>query len=245
MRTITRAMSRPGLCSALIVAAALASCGGSADKSSTTAAATSVSTTTKAPPPPAAPAGHLSPAEYDSMRRLVSDLGKLDKAKGTAAGVRIARSACRKFAAAPSTELMLANRSLCTQLVRLLVVVSRFSTQKKECQQAAQAGDVSCFSQLYRSLAGTARVIGVRAAAVNPLVRKRRLSATCARAVGTTKKDIDSYKSLTRHARGAALALEAKDQPRLQRALTALGHDFDSTGDQTTAKTLHQLRACR
>lgn len=244
MRTITRATSRPGLASALIVAAALASCGGSADKPASTAA-TSVATTAKAPPAPAAPDGHLSPAEYDSMRGLVEEIGKLERIKDTKAGLHAVRSACRGFASAPRTELMVANQSVCAQLVRLIRVVSRFDTQQKECQQAAQAGDLSCFAQLYRSLAGAARVIAVRAEAANAAGRKRHLASACARAVNTKPGEIDNYRSLTRDSRAAALALEAKDQARLQRALAAIKHDFDYDNGESTAKTLRQLRACK
>lgn len=246
MRTITRATSRLGLASALIVVTALASCGGSGDKPATSAASSaSTSTTTKAPAAPAAPDGHLAAAEYDSMRGLVEELGKLERIKGTKGGLRAVRSVCRGFASAPRTDLMVANQSVCAQLVRLIRVVSRFETQQKECQQAAQAGDLSCFAQLYRSLAGTARVIAVRAEAANAASRKRHLAGACARAVNTKPGEIDNYRSLTRDSHAAALALEAKDQARLQRALAAIKRDFDYDNGESTAKTLRQLRACR
>lgn len=241
MPTITRATWRPGLASALIAAAALAACGGSDDKPASTAA-TSVATTTKAPP---APDGRLSAGEYDSMRGLVASVGKLEKLVGTKAGIRGVRSACRDFASAPRTELMLANRSLCAQIARLLEVVGRFQSQQKVCEQAAQAGDVSCFAQLYRSLAGTARVLAVRAEAANGAMQERRLTGACARAVGTPRGDLAAFRAVARDARGAALALEAKDQARLQRALAAITRDFESVSDETTTETLRRLRACR
>ena len=59
MRTITRATSRPGLCSALMVAAALAACGGSDENPGTTAASTAMRTSSK---PASAPDGRLSAA---------------------------------------------------------------------------------------------------------------------------------------------------------------------------------------
>jgi hypothetical protein len=243
MRTITRGTSRLGLCSALIVAAALAACGGSEDKP-LPKATTSVSTPTKEPPAPA-PDGHLSAGEYKSMQAIVTKLGKLEKIDDTAKGIRAVQSACRDFAAAPPTKLTLANKSVCGQLVRLLRVVGRFESQQKECEQAAQAGDVSCFAQNYRSLAGTARVIAVRAEAANAEVRARHLTGECASEVGTKKKEIQQYRSLSRDARGAALALEAKDQARLERALAAIKQDFDSGDDESTAESLRKLRACR
>lgn len=247
MRTITRATSRPGLASALIVALALASCGGSDDKPASIAA-TSVATTAKAPPAPAAPDGHLSAAEYESMRKLTKRFDKLGHVRPpAAAGVRSLRSACRGLAAAPQTDLMVAERSMCNQAVRLLGVIARFSSEKerRECNRAAQVGDVSCFAQVYRSLAGSARVTAVRGEEVNAAARDRHLSAVCVLGVGFTKRGLDSYRVVARHARGAALALEAKDQARLNRALAAINADFKAGGVQSAAATLRQLRACR
>jgi hypothetical protein len=242
MRTITRATSRPGLCSALIVAAALASCGGSDEKPATTAA-TSVATTTKAPTPPA-PNGRLSAAEYETTREVVVRVGKLERST-TKVSTRALQSACRAFASGPRTELMVVNRSGCVQLVRLLEAVRQFGTRKQECEQAAQAGDVSCYAQLYRALAGTARVLAVRGEQANAVVRTRRLAGACARVVGTSGQDLDGFRAIARHARGAALALEAKDEPRLRRAQAAIARDFQSRDDESTAQILRWLRTCR
>jgi predicted trehalose synthase len=228
----------------LLVAAALASCGGSDDKQATTAA-TSISTTTKAPPAPPAPDGHLSLAEYESLRAVLKRAGRIGRVRDATTGARVVRSACSSLKSGTRTELILSIRRQCAQLVRVLVIATRFTRQQRECEQAARVGDVSCFAQLYRVLAGTARVVAVRFEEGNMIVRKRHLSGLCARVMTNSKPEIDKYRSLSRHSRGAALALEAKDQARLQRALAAIRQDFVGNDSESISSTLRQLRTCR
>jgi hypothetical protein len=215
------------MCFLLVAASALASCGGGSSKttpSSTQSSPTTTATTTAAE----APGGHLSSAEYDSIHAMLLVFRKLDGAKDAAATVRVVRPACRTLASAPRTELMDATRSECAQILRFLTVAGRFVTGKAECTRAAQAGDISCFAVLYRSLAGASRVLAVRGAALNARLRDRKLPAACAREIGDSRRELRAYKTLSRDAHGAALALEARDQARLQRAVAAISGDFNN-----------------
>jgi hypothetical protein len=230
----------------LLAASALASCGGSSKTTpSTTQDTTAMTTTTTAAE---APVGHLSAAEYESIHAMLVVFRKADGVKDAAGTIRVVRPACRTLASAPRTELMDASRSECAQILRFLMVAGRFVTGKAECTRAAQAGDISCFALLYRSLAGASRVLGVRGAELNARLRERKLPAACAREIGDTTRELRAYKMLSRDAHGAALALEARDQARLQRALAAIRADFNTAAAADASAITSPARfarACR
>jgi hypothetical protein len=229
----------------LLGAWALASCGGSSKTTPSTSQDTTATTTTTVAE---ASVGHLSAAEYKSLRAMLLVFRKADGVKDAAATIRVLSPACRTLASAPHTELIDASRSECAQILRFLMVAGRFVTNKAECTRAAQAGDISCFAVLYRSLAGTSRVLAVRGADLNARLRERKLPAACVREIGDSSRELGAYSTLSRNAHGAALALEARDQARLQRALAAIDGAFNtaSAADKSAVTAPGRFaRACR
>ena len=231
------------------VTAGLTSCGSSSSKQATTSngpASTTASATTTAPQA-AQPVGKLSASEYGQIHGAMLELAKLDKLHGDKAlrkTLKIGRPACSKTGT--ETDLLAQFHSTCVQSFRFVSAAQRLFTHKAECTQAAQAGDISCWSDLFRSLGRSARVTVIRQQGLNGALRKRGIKGRCANAIGSTNKDIRSGHAVVHDSLSAAHALEARDKAAFLRATHRLDHDLNSgDGNNSADKALRDVATCR
>jgi hypothetical protein len=227
---------------ALTAVLTLAACGSSDSASTTSAPATT--TTAQAPRPAnAEPKGKLSRPEYRSLRAAYDALERLEKTKDLGKVVRVGSRACLKLTT--QTELLAAVHADCVQAIRFLGKARQMVTRKAECTRAGQAGDISCFADLFRSLGRSARVEMVRAGAVNSVLHKRRIRGQCAAGIGTNKRELAAVRRVVHDALGAAHALEARNEGAFQRAASNLQVDLDAIDSGSAGNTPRQLKACR
>jgi hypothetical protein len=218
----------------------LAGCG-SSDKTATTTAATATATKTVAGP--AEPSGKLSPQEYAQAKAALGQLAKIERTHNLSRAVVMSLPACRRLRV--KTALLTALRANCVQVFRAVHAVAELERQTPTCTRDARAGDISCFSNLFRSIGRSTRASVVRSAQMNRELRRRRIRGACARALGSTSAQQANTRAITHDALSAAHALEARDDAAFRRAATRLDSDFTSPGStQTFAIALRQLRAC-
>ena len=208
---------------------------GPGSSSTTTPAATTTTSTATAHADE--PKGKLSPTEYATLVRTTKRLGR---------GARhAALPVCRQLSVA--TALVRAKRSECVQLFRMVGAMQSFVTKQKECTAAQQAGDVSCYVDLLRRLARSARVTAVRIAAVSQILHRRGIGGACASELAETNSNVRDVATLMHDSFAAARALEARDQPAAQAAAARLQADLRSlgSGGESTAESLRKLATCR
>jgi hypothetical protein len=232
---------------AIALVCGLAACGGSDDPAptqtaqATTTATTSTSTSTSTN---AEPKRKLSRPEYDSIRSAYRLLLPLEKSNDIGKAIRAGRKACVRITT--QTALLAAIHAECMQTLRFLGKGRQLVTRKAECTRAANAGDISCFAELFRGLGRSARVDTVRSAQLNAALRRRRIGGACARAIGSSKKELAAGRAVVHDALGAAHALEARRLEAFQRATARLQGELNQTNSaKSVAKGLRQLEACR
>lgn len=231
---------RRTVCVGLLVTAA--GCGSSDSKSPSPQTTTQASTTT-ATQKAEAPLGKLSAAEYREIHDAVTELAKVERSKSPARAVREVNAACDHLA----TETVLVQRidSVCEQTVRAVRALRALETHKHECSQALNAGDVSCYSNLFRTIGRAARVYGVRGLALNAEVRHRRFAGACAKALGISRKDLANADATTHHAISAANAAERRDGDAFTRATARLQEDLQADDGGSPREDLRHLKSCR
>lgn len=224
----------------LVTALALPACG---SKDSPQLVVTTTTPTTAAPKADE-PKGKLSADEYRSLREAYEVLAPLDSVKLSRKALRSANRACSKMAT--HTELVSTVRADCMQTMRFYGKALAMATRESECTRAAQAGDMSCFADVFRSFGRSVRVAAVRAAATNNVLRKRAIGGDCARAIGTDVKELAAARDANRAGIAAAHAIEAKNKEALQRARDRLGAALDrmDSADQSSRAALRQLKSC-
>jgi hypothetical protein len=222
---------------------AVAGCGGSDDpKPATTTAATTPRSTAK--PANAEPNGKLSRPEYRSLRAAYGLLAPLDDSKDYGKVLRAGRRACVRVTT--QTELLATVHADCVQTMRFYSKAVAMVRRQAECTRAAQAGDTSCFADVFRSLGRSARVAGVRSAATNAALRKRAIRGDCAKAIGTDERELAAARDVHRAGIRAAHALEAKNKSSFENAVSRLTAALDRMdAADTSARDAHRrLKAC-
>jgi hypothetical protein len=226
-----------------VVVAGMAGCGSSDPQPAATVQTQATTTTTTAKPANAEPEGKLSAPEYRSTRGAYRILQRLEDSNDLNKLVRAGNRACTKITT--QTELLAAVHADCVHSIRFLDRARQMVARKAECTRAAEAGDISCFAELFRSLGRSARVESVHAVRVNTVLRKRGIHGRCAAAIGTSNRQLRSARAVVHDALGAAHALEARNQATFMRATSRLKADLDGTDDgASAAKTMRQLRSC-
>ncbi|MFL5894295.1 MAG: hypothetical protein ACJ76Z_04175 [Thermoleophilaceae bacterium] len=236
---------RPAWFAATLLALLVANgCGSSSKKTAptTTAAPT---TTTSASKPPVAPKGKLLPGEYAVLVKAARLGKKADHVKGLRAKQTVLHRECGLLAAAPGTPLMQAQRRLCGRGVGLVAAVFAFTAQGRECKQAAAAGDISCYAQLFSQLARSARSVTASAYELNAALRRRGLRGRCAKGIGlASASDLKAAAAIGKSARGASQAAYARDEGRFQEAARQLDASFKDLDSGSNETELAQLRTC-
>jgi hypothetical protein len=233
------------LCLLAVVAVAVAGCGSkdTPKPAATTSAQTSTSAT--APKPSnAEPKGKLSAAEYRSVRAAYKMLVPLDNSKNLRKVVRTGTRACTKVTT--QTELLATVHTDCVRIMRFYGKAAALVTRRAECIRAAQAGDTSCWADVFRSVGRSARLAGEQRAMVNKVLRKRAIRGDCAAALGYDRQELAVPRDVLRAGLGAAHALEAKNQGAFERAarnLTDALDRFDS-GNSSMRDSFRRLKAC-
>ena len=222
----------------------IAGCGSKDSATMTTGASTPTTTTTTAPPKKAEePKGKLSAAEYKAARAAIKRTAKFKKGESVKRALRIIDAACGELTV--QTELVQRLKSACVQQRRAVVAIGRLKTQKRECTVALNAGDVSCWSYVFRSIGRAARVSIVRERAINAEIRRRGLRGKCAEELRSSEKDLGNADAVVHDAISAANAAERRDGDAFLRATQRLQQDFDSGNDDTTPnEELRKLKTC-
>jgi hypothetical protein len=229
-------------CLLVVTVLAFAGCGSKDSDTKTAASAATTSTTTSAKAADE-PSGRLSRNEYASIRRAYRILEKLEGQSELGSGVRVVGRACAEVSRA--TALMDALRSECVATRRFLERARELRARPPGCTRAGQAGDVSCFAELFRNIGRSARVESVHAKRINSELRKRKIRGACADAIGSETKDIANTRQIVHDALGAAHALEARNEDSFRRASARLQVDLGEVDDgSSNAQAFRQLRAC-
>jgi hypothetical protein len=225
----------------VVAVAAMAGCGSGDSKVASTGA---TSSTTTAQAKADGPQGKLSRDEYRSVAAAYKLLAPLNGSKNPGRTLRVAKRACSKVTT--QTELLAAVHAECVQTGRFLEKAVALVRRQAECTRAAQAGDTSCFADLYRSLGRSARVAAVRGAGTNAALRKRGIDGACAKAIGTDPKVLAAARDVHRAGLGAAHALEAKNQGALQRASSRFTAALDrmDRAESPARVDLRLLKSC-
>lgn len=223
-------------------AAVLAGCGGSGDSKQTAPASPATQATTTDTPTAEAPTGRLSRAEYREVRAVYVALADLEGSTNLRSALRKGRPSCARLNT--RTELIELFRATCAQAFRFFATIQELDASQRECAEAARAGDTSCFAQLFRSIARSARVAGVRERAFNRELRRRKIGGPCAKEIGASRTDLARRDAITRDAFAAARALEARDQARFQAAATRLQATLRFTSESGPEETLRNLQTC-
>lgn len=179
-------LARGVVAAALVIGAA--GCAGSSDPQAPLTQTQPSTDTTAAKPANAEPKGKLSRSEYRSIRAAFRLLAPLDKSDEVPKTLRVGNRACTKVTT--QTDLLAAIHADCVQTMRFVRKAADVLTFKRECDEAAQAGDVSCWANLFRSIGRRARVAAVRSARTNAVLRKRSIRGRCAQALRTEEKQI-------------------------------------------------------
>src|SRR5262249_7083249 len=151
-------------------AVALVGCGSSASPDQPTNTTTPTATAPHEIIPE--PTGKLSPAEYANALAAYKQISKIRGVKNLSRAIKLGAPACDKFAT--QTALIVTIRSSCIQAFRVFRNIDQLKKQTPVCTRDARAGDISCFSTLFRSIGRSARVSGIRDRAVNVQLRKRK-----------------------------------------------------------------------
>jgi hypothetical protein len=227
----------------VLAALTLGACGSSDSRTSTTAATGSTSSTSTKAPKVAEPSGKLSPSEYRAVRAVVMRTAKLEHVKSLAHAVRVTKAACRVLSV--QTELVIRMKSACVQSGRTLAAIHGLELHKGECTRALNAGDVSCYSNLFRTIGRAARVSVVRERAMNSEIRHRRLHGRCAKPLVSTDADLKNAGAIAHDAISAANAAERRDGEGFTRATNRLQQDIEAdTGGGSAKQALRKLKAC-
>lgn len=229
------------------LAAGLCACG-SSNKQATTSNGLSSTTasTTATTSQPAPPKGKLTSAEYKAMVAATKRLDPLHNPKNLRRAIHKARPACAELTV--PTELIRAEHAACGQVFRVLTALEALESRNAECTQAARAGDISCFSDLFRTIGRSSRVANLRDAAVSAATRRRGLKGACAKELATSSSDRRQTAAITHDALSAAHALEARDQAAFQRASARLKTDLQTIGSgggsESPKQSLRRLATC-
>lgn len=220
----------------------LSACGTKDSPTSSTTAATTTATTAT-PPKITEPQGKLSPDEYKAIHAAYVRLAKLKGVDSMKQAVRITDSGCRPLTV--PTGLVSRLRGACVQARRTFSAIHGLEVHKRECTQALNAGDVSCYSNLFRTIGRAARVATVREHAVNTEIRRRGLKGACADTLSTSRKELAADAAITHDAISAANAAERRDGAAFLRATSRLEADFKSdTGNETVRESMRKLKTC-
>jgi len=228
---------------AVLAAVAVAGCGSSGSKQSSSAATPTATTQTAATPKADGPRGKLSPAEYAQIHAAALQLTKLTKAPDLARAIKAAAPACDKVTA--QTALAQSFHVTCVQAFKVFTRLSEVKTRKAECDRAAQAGDVSCYSNIFRAIGRAANVSRARERALNAELARRGIKGRCRDELGSSRKDLAAESAIGRDAIAAAHAAEARNGGRFQAAVNRLDADFGGLEGESPQDSLRKLKSCR
>jgi hypothetical protein len=167
------------------------------------------------------PYGRLSPSEKDAIVREYRLLKPLEKGDDGPAALARGRRVCAALTE-PQTTLVARVRADCRNAIRFFGSLRGLERAGDECGAGSQRDRLVCVRERYLSLAQAIDVTRSGAAAINDELRKRGISGLCARSIGITEPQLDSYRRAERAARAGADALAVGDSLGLQRATNEL-----------------------
>jgi hypothetical protein len=240
---LTKLSGHPSVAAAAIVAAfAVAGCGSS---SGGTTSSTTTTTRPAAPAPPAqGPHGRLTADEYTTFLHVARLSDKSDKEKRLARQLALVKQECA-IVSSPQTDLAAAFVRACPSVIRLFAALLALETETPGCRRAANAGDISCFAELFSRFGRAARVVVVRARAVNGTLAGRGLRGACADGLGVgSTKELQTLRSVARSARLASQALLARNQARYTAASEKLDLNAAKLDSSSGGRDVAEVRKC-
>lgn len=236
------------LFSSVAIAAAVlcVSACGSSSKPDTGTTAQPTTTTATAPAKPSEPKAQLSADEYKALVRA-QKVGLGVKHPSPRKAMALIRKTCRELADAPATDLMVVERRGCARAQRFFAALFAFTTQKGECTKAVQAGDASCYGELFSRLARSTHSVISSFHEVNAALRRRKIRGKCAAVVGlSSPKELRDAAALGHDARRASQLLYAHyDLAAYVAKVNAVGADINALDNGLSDKQqLARLRRC-
>jgi hypothetical protein len=167
------------------------------------------------------PYGKLSAAEYRAIVREYRLLEPLQQGSADPESLSRGRRVCDRLRS-PSTELVARVRADCDNAVSFFAALAGLEGAGSECTAGSQSDRIDCVRQRYLGMARAIKKTATDAEAINNELRGRGIGGLCARSIGITASQLESYHRAELAARAGAHAIEVGDSQGLQQATNAL-----------------------
>lgn len=159
---------------------------------------------------PAEPRGRLTKAEYTALRRALDTLETLDGVDDIARVHRGLARTCRGLRK-PNTSVVNSIERECRVTTDLIRETRNALRRVPKCQAAGMQGDTSCFAGSANAMGRTAHLAAAAARRTRAVVGRRRIRGSCAKALVTSRGDIQGLVEFERAMRSLSQALDARN----------------------------------
>lgn len=202
--------------------------------------------TTPGPSRPSDPAnepfGRLSPAEKRTIVREYRALEPLSKGADNPGELNRGRQACQEMTG-PTTALVARVRKDCDNAIEFFGALRGLEHAGDDCGGGSERDRLVCVRERLLSIADAINSTSNGAAAINDELRRRGITGLCARSIGITQPQLDSYRRAESAARRGADALTVGDSIGLQRATDDLTSALSAGGSDDPLRGIEQ--GCR
>lgn len=202
--------------------------------------------TTPGPARPSDPAnepfGRLSVLEKRVIVREYRELEPLSKGEDSAAELKRGRRACESMTQ-PGTTLVARVRADCSNAIEFFTALRGLEHAGDECSGGSERDRLICVRERLLSMADAISTTRTGASEINDELRQRGITGLCARSIGITAKQLDSYRRAETAARRGADALTVGDSEGLQRATDDLTNALSEGGSEDPLRGIE--RGCR
>jgi hypothetical protein len=173
------------------------------------------------------PYGRLSLAEYRAIVREYRNLQPLQNGGGDPESLRKGREVCTALRQ-PTTELVARVRADCNNAIDFFGALGDLEQASNDCSQDSQRDRLVCARNRYLAMAKAIRNTATDAERINNELRARGITGLCARSIGITEPQLQSYRRAEVAARAGANAIAVGDTASFDQASRALSDALTS-----------------
>lgn len=188
------------------------------------------------------PYGRLSPAEKRTIVREYRALKPLSNGQDDPSQIERGRQACQAMTG-PTTALVARVRKDCDNAIEFFGALRGLEHAGDDCSGGSERDRLICVRERLLSIADAINSTSNGASAINDELRRRGITGLCARSIGITPPQLDSYRRAESAARRGADALTVGDSIGLQRATDDLTKALGDGGSDDPLRGIEQ--GCR
>ena len=173
------------------------------------------------------PYGRLSLAEYRAIVREYRELEPIQQGSDDPESLRKGREICAALRE-PTTELVVRVRADCNNAMAFFAAFKDLERAGSDCTQDAQSERLLCARERYLAMARAIRQTATDAERINQELRHRGITGLCARSIGITQPQLQSYRRAEVAARAGAAAIAVGDSASFDQATRALSDALTS-----------------